>query len=102
MPTTVALRNRRTAKRKVLSAMLPGRVQLSEWLIAHETSGAAFCGRIGVGQPSLSRILLGDRKPSLRTALAIKDVTGIPPEAWRVHDVPPPRPPRFRRNGSGR
>jgi transcriptional regulator with XRE-family HTH domain len=99
MPTPVALST--TSKRKAR----PGCELLAEWLVRHKMSATAFAEKIGVGQSALSKILLGDRRPSLDTALAIRDATkgAVPVDSWRIAVEPKMRQPRFRRAaGAGR
>lgn len=57
---------------------------LTAYLTAHEITQDAFARRIGLTQATVSRLCLGERAPSIRTAGLIERATGgaVPAAVW--------------------
>lgn len=72
---------------------------LVEWLEKHERDGSWLATKIGAHQTSVSRWVRGESPPKTAMAVKIRDLTGIPIEAWLPGEpvdaappsVPPPR-----------
>lgn len=51
---------------------------LSQYLAREQTTQSALAAKLGVSHSTLSRILSGDRQPSVALTKRIEAVTGIP------------------------
>jgi transcriptional regulator with XRE-family HTH domain len=61
---------------------LNAHVRLREWMDRSRLSQTVLCGRLGISDAHMSRLLSGERTPSLALAGKIADLTGIPATAW--------------------
>ena len=50
-------------------------LKLKQYLEKHKITHAAFAERVGVSQATVNRYVSGDRSPSKRTILRIKEAT---------------------------
>lgn len=62
--------------------MTDGRIQLARFIARHHKTQMSFAKRIKVPPSHVCNLLQGNKRPSLRLAKRIKDVAGIPMEAW--------------------
>ena len=69
--------------------MVDGRTRLREWIDRSKMTDRAAAQLLGIHFTFLSQILNSgrDRSPSLKTAVRIERVTGIPVEAWMPTEV---------------
>jgi transcriptional regulator with XRE-family HTH domain len=51
---------------------------LGNWIRRHKVIQVKFADQLGIGQEYLSRLIAGDRVPSIRLFKKIVKVTGIP------------------------
>lgn len=63
-----------------------GSLRLAEWLKTNGLTQEAFAEKLGTHQTNVSAWLLGARAISLKNAVAIACVTGIPVEEWTISD----------------
>lgn len=61
-----------------------GSLRLAEWLKANGLTQEAFAEKLGTHQTNVSAWLTGVRDISLKNAVAIATVTGIPVEEWTL------------------
>lgn len=59
-----------------------GRQRLREWLDRARLNQQEFAKMIEMDPSTLTKILLGSRRPTLNAAVQIADITGIPVDAW--------------------
>ena len=59
-------------------------MDLSAWLEKQGVSTQAFAARIRISRQAMHKLLNGDNRPSLNTALAIERETGgkVPVDSW--------------------
>ena len=62
-------------------------VQLRGWMQLHSTSQADLTRALQISESTVSRLLSGERSPSLSLAIRIAHLTGIQPTAWAKPDV---------------
>jgi transcriptional regulator with XRE-family HTH domain len=52
--------------------------------VVARSKGAEVTRELRVSQPYLSRLMSGERRPSLDQAIRLRDAYGIPCESWRL------------------
>lgn len=57
-------------------------IQLRGWIQLHSLSQADLARELHASEATVSRLLSGERIPSLRMAIRIANLTGIQPTAW--------------------
>lgn len=58
------------------------RERLAAWIERSKLTQVETARQLALDQTTLSKILAGDRRPSLEVAVRMHDLTGIPPDAW--------------------
>lgn len=58
------------------------RDRLREWMALSKLSQPDLAAMLNITQPHVSRIVVGERRPSLSLAVRIERVTGIPATSW--------------------
>lgn len=61
---------------------MTGSESLRSWLQERQTSPDALAALAGLHRSLIYSYLSGRRRPGLQTALVLRDLTGIPVEAW--------------------
>jgi plasmid maintenance system antidote protein VapI len=67
--------------------MTDGREQLRDWMARRGVNQREAAALIGIHEVQFSQIMVGQRDPSLTTAVKIERRTGISIESWLLTDV---------------
>lgn len=63
-------------------SMQHGSQQLAEWIERSKLNQREAARKLGIHQSTLNKILKRTRLPGRHSAIAIRDTTGIPLDAW--------------------